>query len=74
MASGSLARYHDFDYAERGPEALARFLSLPVEEVFPIAFDIRAYAHGDPHALCGSVRQELRERLSRAEIIAMAVP
>jgi hypothetical protein len=69
-----LARYHDFDYAERGPKALARFLDLPVEEVFPIAFDIRAYAHGDPLALCGSIQQEPRERLTRAEIIAMAVP
>lgn len=29
---------------------------------------------GDPAALHGSVRKEPRERLSRAEIIAMAVP
>lgn len=70
----SLARYHDFDHAERGPEALARFLHLRVEEVFPIAFDIRSYARGDPQALCSTVQQAPRERLSRAEIIAMAVP
>ena len=31
-----LARYHDFDYAERGPEALARFLARPVDRIFPI--------------------------------------
>jgi hypothetical protein len=31
----ALARYWDVDREERGPEALARFLSLGVEEVFP---------------------------------------
>ena len=31
----TLARFHDFDYPERGPEALARFLSLSIDEVFP---------------------------------------
>jgi hypothetical protein len=70
----NLARYFDADYAERGPEALAQFLNLPVDQVFPIAYDIRAYAQGDQEALCGLVSQEPRERLSRAEIIAMAVP
>jgi hypothetical protein len=70
----ALARYHDFDYADRGPEALARFLGLPIDEVFPISFDLRQYAQGDPAALAGSVPKEPRERLSRAEIIALAVP
>jgi hypothetical protein len=69
-----LSRYHDFDYAENGPGALARFLELPVDQVFPIAYDIRAYANGDSAALVGEIREEPRERLSRAEIIAMAVP
>jgi hypothetical protein len=70
----SLARYHDFDYADRGPEALSRFLGMTVEEIFPISFDIQQYAEGDPEALKGSVQKEPRERLSRAEIVAMAVP
>jgi hypothetical protein len=70
----ALARYHDFDHTERGPEALANFLDLGIDEVFPIAFDLRAYAQGDGEALCGIVRREPRERLSHAEIIAMAVP
>lgn len=70
----ALARYHDFDYAERGPEALARFLGLLIDDVFPIAFDVGECAQGDPDALAGSVRKEPRERLSRAEIIALAVP
>ena len=70
----SLARYHDFDYADRGPEALSQFLGLAVDEIFPISFDVQQYAEGDPEALKGGIRKEPRERLSRAEIIAMAVP
>lgn len=70
----TLSRYHDFDYAEQGPEALANFLGLPVDEVFPIAYDIRACAKGDPAALAGKIYKAPRERLSRAEIIALAVP
>lgn len=70
----ALARYHDFDYAERDPEALARFLGLRVDDVFPIAFDVRQFVQGDLAALAGTVRKEPRERLSRAEIIALAVP
>lgn len=70
----SLARYHDFDYADRGPEAMSRFLGLAVEEIFPISFDVQQYAERDPAALKGRVLRELREKLSGADIIAMAVP
>ncbi len=70
----ALARYHDHDFADRGPEALSRFLGLRVDDVFPIFFDVREYAQGDPTALAGSVPKEPRERLSRADIIGMAVP
>ena len=70
----TLSRYHDFDYAEHGPEALAILLGLPIDDVFPITYDIRKYAKGDAAALSGQIRGEPRERLSRAEIIAMAVP
>jgi hypothetical protein len=70
----TLARYHDFDVAESGPEALSQFLGLAVDEVFPISYDIRAAAKGDEAALQGQVRKVPRERLSRSEIIAMAVP
>lgn len=70
----TLARYHDIDYGEHGPDALARFLSLHVDEVFPIAYDIGAVAKGDPKVLVGMIPKEPHERLSRAEIIALAVP
>ena len=70
----SLARYHDFDYQNRGPDALARSLGLTVDQVFPIEYDLRPYASGDEAALNGIIPREPRERLTRAEIIAMAVP
>ncbi len=68
-----LSRYHDFDYAQSGPDALARFLDLPVSEVFPISYDITRYVNGDPAALSGKILKEPREKLTRAELIAMAV-
>lgn len=70
----TLARYHDFDFAEHGPAVLAEFLGLTVDETFPIAYDIRQVTQGDEAALQGQIRKAPRERLSRAEIIAMAVP
>jgi len=70
----TLARYHDFDFVEHGPEALAQFLGLPVDEIFPITYDICQVAEGDEAALRGQIRKAPRERLSRSEIIAMAVP
>jgi len=69
-----LARYHDVDYIDRGPGALAAFLGLRVQDVFPISYDIRRYVKGNPAALAGEVTEVPREKLSRAEIIAMAVP
>jgi hypothetical protein len=42
-----LARYHDFDFDTRGPAALASRLGLASSEVFPIRYDISAWASGD---------------------------
>lgn len=69
----TLSRYHDFDYPQRGPAGLAEFLGLPIDEIFPISYDIRAFANGEAAALMGRIEAVPRERLSRAEIIALAV-
>jgi len=69
----TLARYHDFDYAASGPQTLAQFLGLTVDETFPIRYDIRREAKGDEAALRGEILKAPREQLSRSEIIAMAV-
>lgn len=69
-----LARYHDFDFTDRSPSRLATFLSKDIDSVFPIRYDIRSLAEGEPDALAGLIEKEPRERFTRAEIIAMAVP
>lgn len=69
-----LARFHDFDCADRGPAALARFLGLPLRDVFPISYDLIPLARGDEKALASVILDEPRERLTRSEIIALTVP
>lgn len=51
-----VARYFDSDYEDRGPEQLAAFLGLPVNDVFPITYDISDLAVGDPQVVRGVVR------------------
>jgi hypothetical protein len=62
-----LARYHDIGFPAEGPEALARFLGLSVDDVFPITVDVRRYVQGDPKALTAIVLKEPREKLTREE-------
>ena len=69
-----LARYHDPDSCERGPDALAAFLGMRKEEIFPIAWDVRHLVAGGPGALSGLIEATPKERLTRAQIIALAVP
>lgn len=68
-----LARYHDIDVSARGPEQLAEFLELPVDQVFPISYDFSSVFRGEAHALLGMFTMEPVERLSRDEVIALAV-
>ena len=69
-----LARYHDFDAAERGPTALASFLGLSVDAIFPISYDVTSVVAGPSDSLRGLITAEPRERLTRSELIALAVP
>jgi hypothetical protein len=69
-----MARYHDVDARERGPDALAAFLKMKKDEVFPIVWDARHLVAGAPSALCGVIEASPKEQLTRAEIIALAVP
>jgi hypothetical protein len=66
-----LARYHDIGFPARGPEELARSLHLGVDDVFPISVDVRRYVRGDPAALTPIVLKEPREKLTRAELMAL---
>jgi hypothetical protein len=69
-----MARYHDFDAKTHGPRSLAKFLRLPLSSVFPISYDISAHCVGDRVALVGTIEARPKERLTRAQIIALAVP
>lgn len=68
-----LARHHDRDYAERGPQALATFLGIPLDRVFPIAYDISARVGVESTVTKGRITAEPDDRLTRAEVIALAV-
>ncbi len=68
-----LGRYFDVDYAQRGPRALSAFLQLPVQEVFPIAYDIGPFVVGATIPTAGVIAQEPVARLSEDELIAMSL-
>lgn len=69
----ALARYHDVDFESRSPSQLAKFIGLPVSDVFPIKYDISAVAIGDPAILRGTVSEEPEERLTQRQIIDLAL-
>lgn len=69
-----LARYHDLDRDRHGPDWLAASMGLRLDQVFPIAYDLRHVSQGHPEALCGSVDVDIEDKLTRAELIALAVP
>jgi hypothetical protein len=66
-----LARYHDIGFPADGPEELARFLGLNVDDVFPIAVNVGQYVRGDSKALTAIVLKEPREKLTRDELRAL---
>jgi hypothetical protein len=69
-----MARYHDFDCDQRGPAALANFLGLKIEQVFPILYDVSDCCLGDPSVISGGIPKEPKKKLSRAELMALAMP
>jgi hypothetical protein len=68
-----LARYFDGGYEDYGPTGLARFLGLPVDEVFPIEYDLRPFVLGESPALYGTIPKTPRERLDSNERIRLAI-
>jgi hypothetical protein len=68
-----LARYHDVDYDSRGADALAAFLHLPVDDVFPISYDFQPVAVGNANALVGTITKQPVETLSEQERMKMIV-
>jgi len=68
-----LARYHDLDFSDRGPAALAQKIGKNLEDIFPMTYDLSACATGSDDCIRGSIQKEPKERLSRSEIIMLAV-
>jgi len=67
-----LARYHDFaDDTVLGPLGFCKALEVAPEHVFPISFDLQG--HVIESILKGAIVPDPRERLSRAELIRLAV-
>jgi hypothetical protein len=68
-----LDRYHDVCLRLFGPEPLAKKLGLPLNQVFPIAYDVRSCVVGDPLALRGIIEADPKDKLSREEIFQLIV-
>lgn len=64
-----LSRYWKPDYErQQGPDALAAFLRLSVDAVFPLTYDISEFCKGDLASLRGTVNRQPKERLTREEV------
>jgi len=63
----------DVDYTRHGAAALAAFLELAVESVFPMRYDITDVAVGRPECLRRSIAALPAERLSEEALIRLAV-
>jgi hypothetical protein len=69
-----LARYFDAIRYRDGPDALAKFLNLPIEQVFPIRYDVSKYCiDGDPAAVIGEIEKDPKEKLTRDERITLSL-
>jgi hypothetical protein len=66
-----LARYHDYDYARSGPKALAKFLRMPIEHVFPFSFTIPRTILGTRSHFHSTIESEPKNKLTRSERIAL---
>jgi len=68
-----LARYHDVDHAQRDSRALAAFLGIAVDSVFPIRYDIADVAVGNLDCQRGQILANPMTRLSQDELIELAL-
>ncbi len=64
-----LSRYWDPWYKKKNPAALAEFLGLPLDEVFPITYDLRPHVIGTAPSATGVITKEPRERLSEEQVM-----
>ncbi len=65
-----LARYHDFG-SSCDPSALAVFLNIPIDQVFPVRYDLTGFCIGDTASLAGEFNSEPNEILNASERMAL---
>lgn len=73
----SLARYFDVDFTRREPEALARYIDIPLGDIFPITYDISKLARGIEAVIKGTIPLEPAEKLTdgqRMDLIFNRLP
>lgn len=63
-----LARHVDVLRSRLGPAALAKFLMIPLRDIFPIKYDISAFCEGHPECLLGEIEQKPRHAMSLDEM------
>ncbi len=68
-----LARYFDAWYDRAGPEALANFIGMSVEDIFPIAYDVSSLVTGNPLCTRGLITLEPEHRLTRKEMMKLVL-
>ncbi len=68
-----LARYFDDADDTRGPLALAKFLELPLRDIFPITYDLSDYAVGKKNALIGKIESKPKEKLDSKQLMKLLV-
>ncbi len=66
-----LARYFDAWYDAAGPVALAQFMGLPLDDIFPIAYDVSSIVSGDPRCTRGLITVEPELRLTKREVMKL---
>jgi hypothetical protein len=65
------ARYHDIDHKSQDPKALAAALNMRISDIFPITYDLRPFARGNPNALRGQVFRAPKKRLSKSALMRL---
>ena len=68
-----LARYHDIDFSDSGPASLAQKIGKKEEDIFPISYDISLCAIGSGDCIHGLIQKEPKQKLTRSEIIMLAL-
>jgi hypothetical protein len=69
-----LARYHDAELETHGPAALAARVKQPIGNVFPIAYEVLHQFNPPSPAQRGELLAKPKKKLTRVQIIALAVP